>query len=197
MFTERLIGIVVLVLCLTGPAGAACLGCLVPPAPVGSTPWADMLTQVDTASLETKTMIFCMRYETIKSASIYSYAKEIDASGFPMIDILTTPACNPRKIGGDNKITIAQLTVESPFSRLEHITKLHNYIMKRHKDEGLFIAAVNALNTAGMTTLDYIHFVIDNGDFTSDDGKAQVYKIREFVCAHGGVYVKFPDQSCH
>ena len=136
-----------------------------------------------------------MKYENIDSDLLYSYAKEIDASGFSMLDILTNPVCKPRKIGGRKTITIAQLTVEYPFTRLEQLTKLHNYIMKRHKDEWLFIAAVNALNTAGMTTLDYIHFVVGNDEFTAN-GRAQVYKIRDFVCAHGGVYVKYPGQRC-
>ncbi|MCF8198670.1 MAG: hypothetical protein K9J42_07885 [Sulfuritalea sp.] len=139
---------------------------------------------------------FCMQYETISSNQIYNYAKEIDASPYSIKEILTNPACFPRKIGGKNKITILQLTVESPFSRLEHLTKMHNYLTKRHKIEPIFIDAVNAKNTAGMTMLDYIYFVLGNDEFDSE-GRAQVELIRTFVCEHGGVYSEYPEQRCN
>jgi len=148
------------------------------------------------AALYKATTKFCMQYETISSNQIYNYAKEIDASPYSIETILQNPACDPRKIGGDNKITIMQLTVESPFSRLEHMEKMHNYIMKKHKKESIFIDAVNAHNTDGMTMLDYIHFVLNAGEFTSQDGRDQIEKIRTFVCSHGGIYSKYKDQKC-
>ncbi|PIP96548.1 MAG: hypothetical protein COW00_10020 [Bdellovibrio sp. CG12_big_fil_rev_8_21_14_0_65_39_13] len=148
------------------------------------------------ADFDSDTRVFCLKYENMSSNQTYNYAKEIDASPYPINTILQNPACMPRKIGGDNRITIMQLTVESPFSRLEHMEKMYNYIMKKHKKESIFTDAVNALNTDGMTMLDYIYFVLNNGNFTTQEGKDQVNKIRSFVCGHGGVYSKYKDQKC-
>jgi len=89
-----------------------------------------------------------------------------------------------------------QLTVEDVYSRKEHMEKMYNYIMKKHKKESIFTDAVNAQNTAGMTVLDYIEFNLKNGEFSTADSKVQIGKVREFVCSHGGVYSKYKDLKC-
>lgn len=148
------------------------------------------------SGLDTKTDYFCMSYETMSSNQTYNFAKEIDASPYPIDAVLQNPVCKPRKIGGGNKVTIMQLTVEDVYSRKEHMEKMYNYIMKKHKKESIFTNAVNALNTDGMTVLDYIEFNLNNGEFSTADSKVQIAKVKEFVCSHGGVYSKYKDQKC-
>ena len=148
------------------------------------------------SGLDARTEGYCLEYETMDTSHTLSYAREIDKSEYKLRDVLTQPVCEPRKIGAHNKITIMQLTVEDPFTRFDHMQTMYKYIIKKRKDESIWLDAVNALNTDGMTMLDYIHFVLGNGNFTSDEARAQVGKVRQFVCEHGGVYKKYPQSSC-
>ena len=138
----------------------------------------------------------CLQFVTIESSDALFLAKEIDASPFSLDAVLQTPYCEPRKIGANHKITMLQLTVEDPYSRLGHMELMYKYIVKKHKNEQIWFNAINATNTAGMTMLDYMHFVLGNGNFTSEEARAQVGKVRQFVCEHGGVYKKYPQRSC-
>lgn len=155
-----------------------------------------LLSEGEDRALNNKTEYFCLRYGNMGSNQTYLYAKEIDASPYSIDVILQNPACWPRKIGGAHTITIMQLTVEDVYSRKEHMEKMYNYIMKRHKNEQIFTDAVNAQNTDGMTVLDYIQFNLDNGEFSTADSKIQVGMIRDFVCTHGGIYVQYKDLRC-
>ena len=88
------------------------------------------------------------------------------------------------------------------FNESESLPELHRWIqgvMQTHSlsYEVIFIDAVNAKNTAGMTLLDYIHFNLKKGVFATADSKIQVGKVRKCVCEHGGVYSKYPEQRCN
>ena len=137
-----------------------------------------------------------MKYQTITSSDVLFLGKEIDASPYRLEEVLSRPVCHPRMIGGHNKITMLQFTVEDSYSRLGHMEKMYKYTMKKHKNEQIWLNAINATNTDGMTMLDYIHFRLGNGNYTSDQGRAQMGKVRQFVCEHGGVYKKYPQRSC-
>ena len=47
-----------------------------------------------------------------------------------------------------------------------------------------------------MTTLDDIQFNLDNAVLVTVDSRVRIASVRDFVCAHGGIYVKYPDQRC-
>ena len=156
----------------------------------------NMKQEFASTTLENYTMAQCMQYEMSDSSGTYALLKELHASIHGIDRILQAPACEPRKIGAHHKITMLQLTVEDPFSRYGNMEMMYKYIKKRVKNEQVWLNAINSTNTDGMTMLDYIHFVLGNGNFTSDEARTQMGKVRQFVCEHGGVYKKYPEQSC-
>lgn len=146
------------------------------------------------ADFDSKVNAWCSDYKNMPPQDTLFLAKEIEASKYPFAEVIKHPNCEPSKIGGKNKITMLQLSVEQPIDRFQSLETMYKFCVKKLKNEKIFIDAVNALNTAGMTLLDYIEFVVGNGGSVL---KESLDKIKNFVCAHGGVYSKYKDKKCN
>ncbi len=143
---------------------------------------------------DSKVGAWCMKYQSMPPQDTLFLAKEIEASKYPFAEVIKHPNCQPSKIGGNKKITMLQLSVEQPIDRLQSLETMYKFCVKKLKNEQIFIDAVNALNTAGMTLLDYIEFVVGNGGSVL---KESLDKVKSFVCSKGGVYVKYKDKKCN
>lgn len=143
---------------------------------------------------DSKVNAWCSQYETMPPQDTLFLAKEIEASKYPFAEVIKHPNCKPMQIGGGNKITMLQLSVEQPIDRFQSLETMYKFCVKKLKNEQIFVDAVNALNTDGMTLLDYVVYVDSNSPGTRTES---LNKIRDFVCAHGGVYSKYKEKKCN
>ncbi|GAB4020715.1 MAG: hypothetical protein Fur0010_23600 [Bdellovibrio sp.] len=141
-----------------------------------------------------KVRVWCMKYNNMPPQDTLFLAKEIEASGYSFADVLKNPVCDPSQIGGNNRITMLQHSVEKPIDRFQSLETMYKYCVKKLKNEQIFVDAINALNTAGMSLLDYTIWVENqNGPHMTET----LNRIRNFVCSKGGVYVKYKDKKCN
>lgn len=146
------------------------------------------------ANFDSKVRLWCLKYSNNLPEETGTLAIEITASGYSFADVLKNPVCDPLEIGGNNRITMLQHSVEKPIDRFQSLETMYNYCKKRLKNEQIFVDAVNALNTAGMSLLDYTIWVEkQNGPHMTET----LNRIRNFVCSKGGVYVKYKDKKCN
>lgn len=146
------------------------------------------------ADFDSKVNAWCSEYKTMPPQDTLFLAKEIAASAYDFAEVIKHPNCQPDKIGGKKKITMLQISVEKPIDRFQSLETMYKFCVKKLKNEQIFIDAVNALNTAGMTLLDYIEFVVGNGN---QHMRESLDKIKDFVCSKGGVYVKYKEKKCN
>lgn len=101
--------------------------------------------------------------------------------------------CNPGDIGRTLS-PISHLVAEYPGSRLEHLEVLRKYFLEKKKD-GLFVKMLNAKNTQGHTTLDYVQFLKDNGKYIESQKEA-IENLINYLCTNGGKYSVYSSKSC-
>ncbi len=102
--------------------------------------------------------------------------------------------CNPDNIGG-TRSPLAHIAAEIPSDRLEHLEVLKKYFIEKKK-VGLFTKMLNAKNTQGHTTLDYLNYLIENKKFTDTQVEASV-EFKKYLCANGAVYSVYKNKSCN
>lgn len=101
--------------------------------------------------------------------------------------------CNPDNLGGARS-PIAHIAAEIPSDRIEHLEVLRKYFIEKKKDE-LFTKMLNAKNTQGHTTLDYLNYLLINKKFTETQVEASGNFIK-YLCSHGAVYSTYKNKSC-
>lgn len=102
------------------------------------------------------------------------------------------PGCEPRHIGGTMS-PIIHIAVENSTDRKQFIVFLQT-IYEEQGDAATFKKIINAKNTQGQTTLDYIQYV----DLKKRFIKAEEKGLNEFVrylCDNGGTYAVY-DKKC-
>jgi len=68
------------------------------------------------------------------------------------------------------------------------------YFIEKNKD-GLFTKMLNAKNTQGHTTLDYLAYLLENRKFIQSQIDASE-NFKKYLCANGAVYSVYRNQSC-
>ena len=103
-------------------------------------------------------------------------------------------ACIPRKIGAALS-PIAHIAAEGPVSRLGHLKAIQSYFAEQGKPE-FFKQIINAKNTRGYTTLDYLQFMNDENIYSKEFEDGINIFIR-YLCDNGGEYAIFkPTKKC-
>ena len=102
--------------------------------------------------------------------------------------------CIPRKIG--NALSpIAHIAAEVPVSRMGHLQAIQSYFAGQGKPE-FFKQIINAKNTRGYTTLDYLQFMNDENIYSKEFEDGINIFIR-YLCDNGGEYAIFkPTKKC-
>lgn len=101
--------------------------------------------------------------------------------------------CNPDNLGSA-RVPLAQIAAELPSDRLEHLEVIKKYFIEKKKD-GLFTKMLNAKNTQGHTTLDYLNYLLVNKKFDQTQIDASE-KFKNYLCSHGAVYSHYKNKSC-
>jgi hypothetical protein len=102
--------------------------------------------------------------------------------------------CNPNKIGA-TRAPLAHLATEEATVFIAHLEVIRKYFVEKVQI-GMFAKVLNAKNTKGHTTLDYLHYLLENKILT----KKQINYSGEFInylCAHGAEYSYYPDKACN
>jgi len=93
--------------------------------------------------------------------------------------------CIPRKIGGAFS-PIAHLAAELPVGRLDHLKAIKNYFTSQGKTD-FFKSIINAKNTLGYSTLDYVQYMIENRNY-SKEYEVGINAFIKYLCDNGGEY---------
>ena len=101
--------------------------------------------------------------------------------------------CNPDNLGS-SRVPLAQIAAELPSVRIDHLEVVRKYFIEKNKD-GLFTKMLNAKNTRGHTTLDYLAYLVENRKFTQFQVDASP-AFKKYLCANGAVYSVYRNQSC-
>ncbi len=102
--------------------------------------------------------------------------------------------CSPEEIG-NARSPIAHLAIELPTVRTEHLEVLRKYFIEKKKD-GLFTKMLNAKNTIGQTSLDYVQYMIENGKYVQSQ-KPELGNFIKYLCSHGAKYSTYKNKSCN
>jgi hypothetical protein len=93
--------------------------------------------------------------------------------------------CNPRKIG-EAKSPMAHIAAESPTYRVEHLRVVKAYFDELRRPD-VFEKIINAKNTKGLTTLDYVQHMLRNKIYVKEVEKGMNNFI-QYLCENGAVY---------
>ncbi len=96
--------------------------------------------------------------------------------------------CTPGKIG-QALAPIAHLAAEVPGTRLGHLKAIQDYFKEEGKLD-FFKKVINAKNTTGYTTLDYVQYLNENGNYLKKY-EAGINTFIQFLCDNGGEYSKY------
>ncbi len=119
--------------------------------------------------------------QTIPDLKKYSPNQKIENS-------FLEDGCIPRKIG--NALSpIAHLAAELPVTRLVHLQAIQSYFTEQGKPE-FFKKVINAKNTTGYTTLDYVQYMNDTGVY-SKQYESGINIFIQYLCNNGGEYSKY------
>ena len=105
---------------------------------------------------------------------------------------LLEAGCNPEEIGSARS-PIAHLAVELPNVRTEHLEVIKKYLVEKGWDD-LFPKMLNAKNTQGHTSLDYVQYMIENGRYV-DSQKPVLNSFIQYLCQNGARYSVYK-KSC-
>lgn len=119
-----------------------------------------------------------MKEKIIPDMKKYSPNKSID--GF-----FIEAGCNPLNIA-NAKSPIAHIAVESPTYRLEHLKIIKSYYQELKRPE-FFEKIINAKNTRGYTTLDYVQLMLENKSYVKVVEKG-MNEFIQYLCDNGAVY---------
>ena len=101
--------------------------------------------------------------------------------------------CGPENLG-NARVPLAQIAAELPSKRIQHLEVIKQYLIEKNKD-GLFAKMLNAKNTQGHTTLDYLNYLLVNKKFTQTQIDASE-NFKNYLCSHGAVYSHYSNKSC-
>ncbi|RYD90007.1 MAG: hypothetical protein EOP50_16670 [Sphingobacteriales bacterium] len=104
------------------------------------------------------------------------------------------PGCEPNYIAGTDA-PIAHIVAENPTDRMQHLKFAEQYFAIKMNRPDLFVAILNARNTQGMTTLDYVEYVMFRRGFNLSDAPG-VANFIDYLCAKGAVYSYYREKTC-
>lgn len=99
--------------------------------------------------------------------------------------------CNPRKFA-NAKSPVSHIAAESPTYRLEHLKFIKNYYIELKRPD-MFEKIINAKNTRGFTTLDYVQHMLENRIYVKVVEKGMNNFI-QYLCDNGAVYSVYKDR---
>lgn len=102
--------------------------------------------------------------------------------------------CNAEEFRGDARSPMAHLAAELPTVWTAHLEVIRAYFIEKKKT-GLFTRMINARNTFGYTTLDYVHYMVEKGKYI-DSQKPHIGTFVDYLCSNGGVYAFYRNKSC-
>ena len=100
--------------------------------------------------------------------------------------------CNPRKFA-NAKSPIAHIAAESPTYRVEHLKFIKKYYQEQNRPE-LFEKIINAKNTSGFTSLDYVQHMFENRIYVKDVEKGMNEFIK-YLCDNEATYSIYKEKK--
>ena len=102
--------------------------------------------------------------------------------------------CDPDKIGRTYS-PLAHLASELPSEYMPHLEVIRKYFIEKRYD-GLYARMLNAKNTKGHTSLDYVQFLLENR-LLLDQEVVNIGEYITYLCSHGAVYSVYSgSKSC-
>lgn len=139
--------------------------------------------------------IYCLKFEQL--SNIYEFRKDIlepmGNSSFSSLDGFWIDAyCTPGRIGGTVS-PIIHLVAEEVGGRRAFLEYLYDFYVRRN-DPSLWPRVINAVNSRGMTVLDYIEYMRDDKELRSEE-LADIDSLIQYICSRGGRY-KVARKNC-
>lgn len=133
-------------------------------------------------------IIYCLKFEQLSNT--YELRKDIiepmGKSSFSSLDAFWIDAyCTPSRIGGTVS-PIVHLIAEEVGGRKAFLEYLYDFYVRRN-DPSLWLRVINAVNSRGMTVLDYIEYMRDDKELRREE-MADIDRLIQFICGRGGQY---------
>ncbi len=93
--------------------------------------------------------------------------------------------CNPDYIG-QTLSPLAHLATELPSEYTPHLEVIRKYFIEKRYD-GLFTRMLNAKNTRGHTSLDYVQYLLEKRLYIREEA-SNIGEYISYLCSHGAVY---------
>lgn len=102
--------------------------------------------------------------------------------------------CNPNNFV-DAKAPIAHITAEAPNLKSDYLKILKEYFTET-KEGHFFKEILNAKNTEGYTTLDYVHYMVKNKNYTKVS-ENDLNEYIKYLCDNKAEYSFFKEKKCN
>lgn len=139
---------------------------------------------------------YCKKFNQTEINFFDSFIASLEKTQFPIDDYFQKDGCQAEKYGDSIKSPMLHLVADDPFGKEKFPEALYNYFMNKMKSEESWKKAINAKNTKGETTLDYIEYLKRKNSYKRDASKQSVENIIAFMCSKGAVYSKYPETKC-
>ncbi len=144
---------------------------------------------------------FCKQFSSATESShlhlrkkMISEMEKISLNG-DVAPFFVEAGCNPQYIA-QTKSPMSHLASEIPEAYMKQLDAIRNYFFDIKKPES-FTKMLNAKNTKGHTTLDYVEWLLENKKYDDED-KAYLGKYRAYLCSNGAVYSTYKSsKSCN
>ena len=93
------------------------------------------------------------------------------------------------RYSGNSQSPLIHVTAENSTERLIFLVMLKKYLSDKN-DLATFNKIINLKNTDGMTTMDYIQYMVDHNKLIKEE-EAGLNKYVNFMCKNGAVYSKY------
>lgn len=135
---------------------------------------------------------YCITFEQLPNS--YELKRKIidsmNKSSFGPDSYFLNPGCDPQFVGA-TLMPMVHIVVEDSTNRLVLLKSLRTYYLEERKRPDLWFRVVNAKNTRGWTTLDYLEYVLRENKLAMPAEAKGVNSLRKFLCDNGGAYSLF------
>lgn len=161
--------------------------------------------KIKNADFRAMVMIYCLELKSYMTGQEERFQEEIldrmvaEPYRHTVFDYWTTNNCPPLYIRfqrpHEPRAPMIHIMTEIPSDTQEYIEQLKQYFVKRNEVDK-FREILNAENTKGNSTLDYVYIQAKEGFYLKEE-QSEVNKLIKYLCANGASFSTFKDKiSC-
>ena len=139
---------------------------------------------------------YCRKFTQTEINFMEPFMVSLEKAEYPLNDILQKEGCQAEKYGENVKSPLLHLIADDPNGKERFPEFIYNYFKNKIKNEEAWRQAINAKNSKGETTLDYIEYQKRKNSYKRDSSKQSIENIIAFMCSKGAVYTKYPETKC-